>query len=131
MLPKVSQTEDVEMIRDGGSFAATFSDGSGHRYILFFQIKYGERGAPRQHLPPVIIDCDPSRRPANTDRIFYSELGGPATPICWSDARNLLEEIAANKPTEGSPGRSLHFEEWLLEMMDVATREGGLPHERE
>lgn len=127
MLPKVIKTENVEMIRDGGSFAATFSDVSGHRYILFFPIKHGERGEflePRQHTVPVIIDCDPSKRPANTDGVFYSELGGPATPISWESARSLLSDIAAKRPENDSPRRSLFFEEWLREMIGVASREG-------
>ncbi len=100
MLPKVSQTEDVEMIRDGGSFAATFLDSTGHRYVLFVPVKYTEQGglfAPPQHLAPVIIDGDPSKRPAS-----YGVLSGPRTPISWEDARNLLGDVAANKPSEAA-----------------------------
>src|SRR3990167_4994040 len=122
MLPKVSQTEDVEMIRDGGSFAATFLDPSGHRYVLFLEIKYTEQGgllAPTQHLAPVIIDGDPSKRPANS-----SDLSGPQTPISWEQARNLLSDVTANKPSEGEPRRSLFFEAWLREMTEAANREG-------
>lgn len=122
MLPKVSQTEDVEKIRDGGSFAATFLDSSGHRYVLFLPIKNTEQGgflAPTQYLAPFLIDGNPSKRSANS-----SVLSGPQTPISWEQARNLLSDVAANKPSEDDPRRSFSFEAWLRDMTEVANREG-------
>ena len=83
MLPKVSQTEDVEMIRDGGSLAATFSEASGNRHILFFEI------ASEQYLPPVLIDRDPSKRPADTETVIYGDLCGPVTALTWDEARQM------------------------------------------
>ena len=111
------------MIRDGGSWAATFSDISSHRYILFFKIRHTQQGGfytPKQHLsPPFIIDCDPKVRPEN-----YSELAGPRTPISWESAREILRNIQEEKSDLLRPERSFHFEEWLQEMIEVANREG-------
>ena len=122
-LPDVHRAEDVEMIRDGGSWSATFSDKSSHRYILFFQIRHTEQGGfytPKQHLsPPFIIDCDPTLRPEN-----YSQLAGPRTPVSWEGARKLLRNIREKKTDLTGPERSFHYEKWLQEMTEVANREG-------
>jgi len=123
MLPKVSQTANVEEIRDGGSWAAVFLDPSGHQYVLFLQVKHTEQGGfltPKQHLAPVIIDGDPSTRPTPN----HSVLAGLKTPITWEQARNLLSDMAANKPSEVDPRRSFRFDDWLREMTEVANREG-------
>ena len=122
MIPEVSHLENVEMIRDGGSFAATFSNSAGERLILFFPIKHTESGGffePRQHLSPVIIDCDPLKRPEG-----HSEWSGPTSPISWDEARSLLANLAANKHSQGEMRRSLYFEEWFQNMADIAKRDG-------
>ena len=122
-LPGVYRAEDVEMIRDGGSWAATFSDSSNRRYILFFKIRHTEQGGfytPKQHLsPPFIIDCDPTLRPENA-----SELAGPRTSLSWEGAREILRNIRAEKLDLTRPRRSLYYDEWLQEMIEVANRDG-------
>lgn len=122
MVPELHIGENVEMIRDGGSFAATFSDAAGHRYILLLQVHLDvEDGATSSahHLVPIIIDCDPSGRAAG-----ISELYGPRVEISWEHARGLLRDFAARKPADDAPGRGLFFDNWLQEMIDVARRDG-------
>lgn len=121
-LPKAHRAEDVEMIRDGGSFAATFSDISSHRYILFFKIRNTQEGGlytPKQHLAPFIIDLAPTLRPEG-----YGELTGPRTPVSWESARKILRDIRADKSDLMASRRSLYYEKWLKEMIDVANRNG-------
>ena len=125
MLPAVRKVEDVELIRDGGSFAATFESDGGERYILFVEIDpeisvLRDRTLARYN-EPVLIDCDPAKRPQNTATVFYSELGGPSVPISWSEARSLFGEISKHAQL-ATPIRT----GWLLEMVDVVAR-GGRP----
>jgi hypothetical protein len=128
MLPKVCRTENAELMRDGGSWAATFWDEAGGRYVLFFQIlPKAERDAAHYHAPPVLIDCDPSKRPLNTKGRTYSVLCGPWTPLSWRDARELLKGIAAYKPNESATLRTVCFEKWLFGMTEAADREGAPP----
>jgi hypothetical protein len=97
----------VEMIRDGGSFAAEFESADGNRYILFTKIrlvdcgpaKKDERGYLQEnelvgYHPPVIIDCDSAKRPPDTDTVKYSDMSGPKSPITWDQARNIIGEVA-------------------------------------
>ena len=44
MLLGVRKFIDIEMIRDGGSFALDFETGEGNRYILFIKIRLAECG---------------------------------------------------------------------------------------
>lgn len=122
MVPDVDLVDNVEMIRDGGSLAATFLDRSNRRFTLFFPIKHTKSGGlfePKQHLSPVIIDCDPSKRPTN-----HSEFSGPVTDISWEDARVILKDLDANKSKSTESRRSIFFEEWLQEMIETANRSG-------
>ena len=124
-LPNLSRALDVEMIRDGGSLAATFGDEHGRRYILFSQIKVIDRDhLTRERIGydlPVLIDCDPAKRPQDTDRIAHSELSVPASPITWEQARTLM--VLTKGLTEGGEWRR----KWLELMNYVVLNDGGIP----
>ena len=123
MVPEIVSFEDVEMIRDGGSYAAKFSTVSGGRYILFFPIRLADDGAffePRQHTFPLIIDCDPAKRPAGS-----SELVGPAKATTWEYARTLIGQLMTMKSDFRDHTRSRFFEEWSQEMAEIASLDGG------
>jgi hypothetical protein len=125
MLPTVCKILGVEMIRDGGSLAAKFESSAG-QYILFFQIHVVDRGPfEREQLgyrEPVIIDCDPRKRPPNSSAVHYSELSGPSIPISWNEARNIVDEIAGL-----AQGLSPPYAEWLNEMICACANDGHLP----
>lgn len=123
MLPAICRVKGVERIRDGGSFAATFESTDSNRYILFLKIRLDSPVRPHRKMTrydqPVLIGCDPSKRPPNTAHVIYSELSGPYVSISWSQTRGLLEEISKLvKPTN-----PLHTE-WLQDMIYIAPREG-------
>jgi hypothetical protein len=126
MLPNVCKILDVEMIRDGGSLAAKFESYTGGQYILFFQIHVVDRGPFEKeqlgYREPVIIDCDPRKRPPNSSTVHYSELSGPSIPISWNEARNIVGQIE-RLAQELSPQRA----EWLHEMIFACANDGHLP----
>ena len=126
MLLNVRKFICVEMIRDGGSFALKFENGDGNRYILFTKIRL----AAQQEKEisgwgePVVIDCDPAKRPQDTDRIIYSELSGPASQISWHVARQILDDAETL-----AQGLTRNEAEWLRQMTLVADHEGRPPDE--
>jgi hypothetical protein len=129
MLPTVHRVLDVEKIRDGGSLAAHFTGDSGE-YILLIQLRSVVDTAPGSpprierlgfdH--PILIDCDPKKRPPDTDQVIYSVLSGPSSPVSWSEARKLLRAIS-NRADELNGIET----DWLQEMVDVASYEGRVP----
>lgn len=126
MLPTLCRALDVEKIRDGGSFAATFSDKDGARYILFTRLKSIDRNkTTRERIgyePPILIDCDPAKRLPDTDKRIYSELSGPAIAITWGEARTIM--ALAKGLAEGLDEWR---QKWLDQMNHVVTSDGGLP----
>jgi hypothetical protein len=125
-LPTICRALDVEMMRDGGSLAATFEDESGHRHILFTQIKLvGRDPLTIERVGydlPVLIDCDPAERPPDTDQRQYSELSGPKTLLTWDQARvfmGLAKDI--------SEGLDQSRQQWLDYMDYVVTNDGDMP----
>ena len=125
MLPAVRKVEGVELIRDGGSLAAGFESDGGNRYILSVRIQRWVRGVPlpdrklARYDQPILIDCDPAKRPPDTATVRYSELGGPCVSISWRQARSLMATIA--KHAERTSPRHT---ELLLDMIDVVSRRG-------
>jgi len=116
MLPAVRKVEGVERIRDGGSLAAKFWSDGGNRYILFVPFR---REGPTSYDRPVLIDCDPAKRPQDTERVRYSELGGPYVSISWSQASGLLDEVLK------AIGPMDRFQTHALQkMIDVVHRDG-------
>jgi hypothetical protein len=93
----------IEMIRDGGSFALRFESSDANQYILLTRIRFTNVGPPTKdqrgyhqekeiagYDEPVIIDCDPAKRPQDTRTRIYSELSGPATRVPWDQARQII-----------------------------------------
>jgi hypothetical protein len=126
MLPTVCKILGVEMIRDGGSLAAKFESDSAGRYILFFQIHVVDRGPfEKEQLgyhEPVIIDCDPRKRPPNSSTVHYSELSGPSIAISWNEARDIVGAISRL-----AQGLSPPHTKWLQEMICASANDGHLP----
>jgi len=123
MLPAVRKVEDVELVRDGGSFAARFETDGGARYILFVEIDreiftLRDRKLARYH-DPILIDGDPAKRPPDTATVRYTELGGPSIPVSWAEARSLMAEISKQAELTSTTHHG-----WLLEMVEVIFREG-------
>jgi hypothetical protein len=125
MLPAVRKLETIEMIRDGGSFAAKFESDGESRYILFIEINQANPSSKKLekdglgYLTPILIDCDPQKRPADSAEKIYSELSGPAIPISWNQAREILSTITS-LATELRPMQT----KWLERMVFVAANEG-------
>ena len=135
MLPDVRRFISVEMIRDGGSFAAKFESGDGNQYILFAQVHFADVGLPKKdehgyhqerelvvYDEPVIIDCDPSKRPQDTEKVRYSELSGPASRVPWDQARKIISKIG-DLAQDLSPIAA----GWLRQMTAVVEGEGHPP----
>jgi len=131
MLPTVHRVLDVEKIRDGGSLAAQFASDV-DEYILFIKLRSvfhgGSRGGPATRVErlgfdqPILIDCDPKKRPPNTDQVVHSVLSGPAFPVPWSEARELLRAIS-----NLAAGLDRMKSDWLQEMVEVVAYEGRVP----
>jgi hypothetical protein len=112
MLLNVHKIVGVEMIRDGGSFAAKFETADGNRYMLFTKIQLvncgpkeeDERGYHQEkeladYDEPLIIDCDPANRPPDTVHRIYSDFCGPKTRITWDQARHIIDDVARLAPS--------------------------------
>jgi hypothetical protein len=135
MLPDVRRFISVEMIRDGGSFAAEFESSDGNQYILLAQVHFADVGPPKKdehgyhqekdlvgYDEPVIIDCDPSKRPPDTEKRHYSALSGPATRVPWDQARKIIGKIG-ELAQDLSPIAAV----WLKQMTAVVEGEGQPP----
>jgi hypothetical protein len=108
MLPAIGLVQSVEMIRDGGSLAASFDGADGSPYSLLLKVRIGERaggGAERLgYEAPVIFDA-----------VSRQEI-----QVSWNHAQVLLGQIA----------RLIDGEEdlkWLRAMEEVVASRGGLP----
>jgi hypothetical protein len=135
MLLNVHKFVSVEMIRDGGSFAAEFESPDGNRYMLFTKIQLvdcgpeekGERGYRQEkelvgYVEPVIVDCDPAKRPPNTATRIYGAFSGPRTAITWDQARHIIDEVARLAPSLGPIQAG-----WLQQMVAVIHGNGHPP----
>jgi hypothetical protein len=103
----VRQLLQVEMIRDGGSLAATFEIEGGRKFILYIPIAE----TMRVWREPVLIDPE--------KRVTTSDLSGDFVPVPWAQARQVLAEMA----TLSSPLDALQSD-WLRLMSEVAEYEG-------
>lgn len=126
---------NVEMIRDGGSFACKFEGPDGNQYILFTKIRFANVGARKKEQrgysqekeivgydKPVIIDCDPAKRPADTKTRIYSELCGPAGRVSWRQARQII-----GKAGTLAHGLSPLEADWLKRMTAIVEGSGDAP----
>ena len=127
----VNKFINVEMIRDGGSFACKFEGRKGNQYILFTKIRFANIGAPRKNQhgysqekeiagyeKPIIVDCDPAKRPVDTNTRIYSELCGPAGRVSWRQARQIIRKAGTL-----ALGLSPIQADWLKRMTAIV--EGG------
>jgi hypothetical protein len=125
MIPEVSSVERVDLIRDGGSYCVAFSTSDGRRLLLFSKIELRFTDSSAETIgfeEPVLIDTEPSTRPANTSNRVYSELSGPAVSISWADAKALL---AACRPFASS--RKGLEPTWFAEFERVVAYRGRPP----
>ncbi len=135
VLPHVRKVVSVEMIRDGGSYAATFESDGGDSYMLFIEIEFvncgpeqkDERGIRQEKelagfRQPVLFDCDPANRPPNTKTDFYGRFSGPNRSITWDQARQIMDEVA-NLAQKLTPIRA----EWLQQMLAIMAEDGCPP----
>jgi hypothetical protein len=122
MIPPVTAVLNIEMIRDGGSLALQFESESFSRYILFTKIIVAPGPKRCGYSEPVLIDCDPAKRPPDTDNRIYSELSGPADPVSWKEARAII--AAASRLVNGL---SKWESRWLEMLKHVANTDGALP----
>src|SRR5277367_3429281 len=135
MLPDVRRFISVEMIRDGGSFAAKFEGSDAKQYILFTKILFADVGPPKKdehgyhqemelvgYDEPVIIDCDPAKRPQDTEKVRYSELSGPASRVRWDQARKIIGTIG-----DLAHGLSPIDADWLKRMTAIVEGDGRPP----
>jgi hypothetical protein len=114
-MTRVAAVNRVEMVRDGGSFSATFVDPSRMEFRLWFPIAFhlGERAG---HGDPFVARVE---RFAEENRSGWS--AEDVRPVTWGEALSLLEEIRPLIP---------ETDEWSLrrfeEMVGVAQRSGKL-----
>lgn len=128
MLPAVSKFGGVEMIRDGGSLSLTFGSNDGSRYMLFVQILLEERTFSYEILgygPPILIDCGPAKRPADTETLSYGELSGPKFSITWHEAGLLLDDFLPLVPELDE-----WCAEWLRMIVFFVKNDGRCPPDR-
>jgi hypothetical protein len=108
MLPSIGILFSVEMIRDGGSLAATFQGSDGCKYWLFLQVRLNK-------LPSGELE-----RVAYEEPVVIDRLAEKGIPVTWPQARVLLAQI---RPL-------LHKErdqKWFEIMQEVVLTEGALP----
>jgi len=135
MLDEVRRLIDVEMIRDGGSFAARFESSDGAQYILFTKIRLAGVGPPQKdehgyhqdmeligYDEPIIIDCDPAKRPQDTENLRHSVLSGPASRVPWDQALKIIAKIG-----DLAQGLDSTQAKWLKQMTAVVEGKGHPP----
>jgi hypothetical protein len=108
MLPTIALVNSVEMIRDGGSLAASFQGANGAEYWLFFQLR-------QQDLPSGQIERLGYEKP-----IVIERQSGIQSEVTWQHAVTLISQI---RPLLCATSD----EEWLEAMESVAQQEGALP----
>jgi hypothetical protein len=126
---------NVEMIRDGGSFACKFEGRDGNQYILFTKIRFASVGASKKehrdysqkkeivgYEKPVIIDCDPAKRPTDTKTRIYSELCGPAGRVSWRQAGQIIGKAGAL-----AQGLNPIQADWFKRMTAIVEGDGHAP----
>jgi len=81
MLPSIGMLLSVEMIRDGGSLAATFQGSDGCEYWLFVQVRLNKLSSGEHervgYEGPVVLD----------------RLAGRQISVTWQQARVLLAQM--------------------------------------
>lgn len=125
----------VEMIRDGGSFALKFESSDANQYMLFTKIRFTDVGPPVEdkhgyhqekeiagYDEPIIIDCDPAKRPQDKTGRIYGDLNGPAIRVNWDQARQIIRKAAPL-----AQGLSPIDADWLKRMTAIVEGDGHPP----
>ena len=112
MLPSIGLVLSVEMIRDGGSLAASFQGSNGAKYWLFFEL--ATRELPSGHL----------ERLGYKDPVVVERQVGLPVAVSWEQAKIMLHQIRRLAPDASSL-------KWLDVMEATADAHGRLPTEME
>lgn len=112
MLPSIGLVNSVEMIRDGGSLAASFQGSNGAQYWLFFPLRH-------RRLPSGVFERLGYAQPVVIERLTNIEI-----EISWEHSLVLINQIRPliQKPRDAK---------WLNAMESAAKAEGALPGEVE
>jgi hypothetical protein len=108
MLPSITVLNSVEMIRDGGSLAASFQGKNGSEYWLFFRLR-------QRTLPSGMFERLGYAKPVVVERQVGTEI-----EISWEHALILINQI---RPLL----RQSQDVEWLDAMQATAIAKGELP----
>jgi hypothetical protein len=121
MTLSVSKCIEIELIRDGGSFVATFESANASKNLLLLKLIPNLEILTNvaQYDEPVIIDADPTKRPSDTGGLVHSSMSGPSIPCSWVDALALLRQIEALED-----GLSLAESEKLQKMIKIVKNNG-------
>src|SRR5215475_11958739 len=108
MLPSIGIVLSVEMIRDGGSLAATFRGADGCEYWLFLQVRLNKLSSGEHervgYEGPVVLD----------------RLAGREISISWQQARVLFAQMGPLLQDERD-------RKWFPIMEEALLAEGALP----
>ena len=108
MLPSIAHLNSVEMIRDGGSLAASFQGADSAEYWLFFQVSLSE-------VPDGTLERLAYQAPAVVER-----QAGTSVDVSWTQAKVLLNQLRPLLRDDAHRG-------WLETMCVVAEGDGALP----
>lgn len=111
MLPSVGLVLSVEMIRDGGSLAATFQGTDGCEYLLFLPIRRNKKG------PGVAFG------PGYDEPLIIDQLVQREIPINWHQAEMLLSQIRPLLERESD-------QKWFAFMSEVVRLRGTYPRDK-
>ena len=107
MLPPVTRVFSVEMIRDGGSLAATYGSGNGAEYCLFFPVRIEA------------VDSDHTRISGWESPELLERGTGLKTQLSWDHAKTFIGQL---KPQVHDPREAA-----LLDAMrDIAAASGSI-----
>ena len=106
MIPPIAIVDSVEMIRDGGSLAATFHGTNGSEYWLLLKITL-------QELPSGETERTGYANPTLVDRAL-----GTSIDLSWQHAKTLVNQMRGLARDDESL-------KWL-EIMDIAIDQKGL-----
>jgi hypothetical protein len=92
----VKMLASAEVIRDGGSLAASFCDERGAKWILFLRLRRAVGEGEVENLgfeKPVLINAATENRPNDTPDRTHSILSGPSVPLSWQEAQALVTQF--------------------------------------
>jgi hypothetical protein len=108
MLPPIASVNSVEMIRDGGSLAASFQGANGSEYWLFLQLEVGE------------LPTGESERLGYATPVVVERAIGQEVEISWDHAKVLLNQMRPMLRKDAD-------QKWLETMYASVEGNGALP----